>query len=552
MNDHIGNLSHRQVMVILSGLLAGLFLAAIDATMVSVALPVIVGDLGGLDQLSWVVTTYLLTSTVSVPLYGKVSDLYGRRVVFLTAISVYLVGSLLNGLSQNMTELIIFRGIQGLGGGGLMAMSFTILGDILSPRERGRYMGYFSATWALASVAGPLLGGFLVDHVSWRGVFFVKIPIGLTAMAVIAKVMHLPLPRTRHRIDLEGAALLVGGVSCLLLVAVWGGTQYPWASATIVMLAVTGVALSTLFVLWERRVPEPILPLRLFRIHTVVVTTAIGFLIGSAMFGGMVFLPLFFQAVTGASATGSGLLMTPLMAGITISSVVAGRFITKTGRYRFWPIVGLGLTAIGLYMLSGVSASHSGLEVAPMIAILGAGMGMVLPVINVAVQNAVPYRDLGTATSAANFFRTLGGAVGVAIYGAVLTARLSTELTRLLPASAVDRGLDADLIANRPEQIRALPEALAGPVIQAIAHSIGDVFLTTVPVALLALVIAFFLREIPLRETVDTGEAIPELATEAVEAVPAVPAVVAVEPGRADTGPVDPLSPQPSPATGQP
>jgi EmrB/QacA subfamily drug resistance transporter len=509
-------LSHREVMVILSGLLAGLFLAAIDGTMVSVALPVIVGDLGGLDQLSWVVTTYLLTSTVSVPLYGKLSDIYGRRVVFQTAIAIYLAGSLLNGLSQNMTQLIVFRGIQGLGGGGLMAMSFTILGDILSPRERGKYMGYFSATWALASVAGPLLGGFLVDSVTWRGVFFVKIPVGLAAMAVIAKNMRLPVPRERHRIDFEGAGLLVGGVSCLLLVAVWGGTQYEWGSTTIVSLAVAGLVLTTAFVGWESRVVEPILPLRLFRVHTVTVCTLIGFLIGSAMFGGMVFLPLFFQAVTGASATGSGLLMTPLMAGVTVASIVAGRRITKSGRYRVWPIVGLALTTVALFMLSQVSADDSGLEIAPIIALLGAGMGMVMPVINVAVQNAVPYRDLGTATSAANFFRTMGGAVGVAVFGAVLAARLNSELARLLPADAIDRGLNAELIANRPEQIRALPDALAVPVIEALSRSIGAVFLVTVPVAALAFVIALFLRHVPLRDSAGVTEVVSDVPTEAV------------------------------------
>ena len=505
--------SHREIMVIFSGLMLGLFLAAIDGTMVSVALPTIVGELGGLDQLSWVVTAYLLTSTVTVPLYGKVSDLYGRRIVFQAAILVYLAGTVLIALSQNMGQLIAFRGIQGLGGGGLMAMAFIIVGDIVPPRERGRYMAYFSGVWAFASVAGPLLGGFLVDSVSWRGIFLVKVPFAIAALVVTSRVLHLPVRHERRRIDVEGAGLLVAGVSCLLLVAVWGGNEYPWGSPTIIGLAGAGLLLSTLFVAWEARVAEPIIPLRLFRIPVFRVCIVLSLLVGSAMFGAMTFLPLFLQAVTGASATESGLLMTPLMAGITIASVVAGRTISRTGRYRVWPIAGMAAVVVALALLSRLDSTATGLSVAPLIALLGAGVGMAMPVLSVAIQNAVPYRDMGAATSAGNFFRTMGGTLGVAVFGAVLTARLHSELARLLPAGA--GGLDLEVIANSPEQIRALPAPVADAVVEALARGVTGVFLAALPVAVLGLVAAFFLREIPLRETVET--AAPETAPVAPE-----------------------------------
>ncbi len=496
-------LSHREVVLCLFALLLGLFVAAIDQTMVSVALPVIVGDLGGLEQLSWVVAAYLVTSTVSMPLYGKISDVYGRRVVFQTALGIYLVTSMFCGLAQDINQLIVFRALQGIGGGGLMTLAFTILGDILSPRERGRYMGYFAGTWAVAGVAGPFIGGLLTDAGSWRLIFFVKLPVGVFAMAVIHRVLRLPIPQTRHRIDFEGAALLVGAITSVMLVAVWGGTTFPWTSPLILGLIGAALLLGSVFLWWEARVPEPILPLGLFRNSIVTVCVVVGFLIGVAMFGAFVFLPLLLQAVVGLSATASGMFMVPMMAGVTTASIVAGRLVSRTGRYKVWPVIGMGLVVGAMAILALVGAGSGLAGVVPPILLLGLGMGMVMPVLNVAVQNAVEHKDLGVATSTVTFVRTMGGALGVAVFGAILTARLHVELVRLMPADAGD--VDLAVVANRPDEIRNLPGPVADAVIEALSRSIGTVFLVAAPIALIGWAIVWFLREIPLRETVGGG-----------------------------------------------
>jgi EmrB/QacA subfamily drug resistance transporter len=497
-------LTHRQVLVVLSGLLLGMFLAAIDQTMVSTALPVIVGDLGSLEQLSWVVTAYLLTATVSVPLWGKVSDQLGRRVVFQAAIAVYLVGSVLAGASQDLTQLVAFRGLQGIGGGGLMAMAFIIIGDILSPRERGRYIGYFTATWAFASVAGPLLGGFLVDNSSWRWIFFAKVPFGLAALVVTNRVLRLPFPTRRQQIDVVGAGLLVAAMSSLLLAASWGGQQHPWGSAPILGLIAGGTILTAAFLLWERRAPEPVVPLRLFGNGIFRVCAGLNFLTGAAMFGGIVFMPLFLQAVGGMSATASGMFMVPMMAGVTLASVASGRLITRTGRYKVWPVTGMALVTTSLLLLSRLDSSVTGPQVVPIIVVMGLGIGMVMPVVTIAVQNAIDHADLGVATSAVTFFRSLGGAVGVAALGAVFAARLHGELAARLPPAAID-GLDVDAVANSPEAIRALPVDLAEPVVASLSEAVTTVFLVAAPVALVGFGVSILLRELPLRETAFVG-----------------------------------------------
>lgn len=499
-------MTHREILVVFSGLMAGMLLAALDQTIVSTALPTIVGELGDVQNLSWVVTSYLLATTVSTPLYGKISDLYGRKIVFQAAIVIFLVGSILCGASQNLTQLIVFRGIQGLGGGGLMAMAFAIIGDILSPRERGKYSGYLGAVFALASVAGPLLGGFFVDHLNWRWVFYVNVPVGIAALVITSSALRLNFARRKHAIDLQGAALLVAGVSALLLVLVWGGNEYDWASGTIRGLLATSAVCIAAFIAWEGRVAEPILPLRLFRNPVFTVSSLLSVVVGCAMFGGIVYLPVFLQIVTGASATNSGLLLLPLMTGLMTTSIVSGRVITRTGRYKVWPVAGMAVAAVGMYLLSTMDASTGRVESSAFMLVLGVGIGMIMQVLILAIQNSVTYGDLGVATSAANFFRSLGGSIGVAVFGAILTARLDTELPRFLPAGAIDRvGGDAAALVNSPEQIRALPPEIGRAIVEAMANSISSVFLIAVPVLVAGFILSWFLRELPLRETAHVG-----------------------------------------------
>ncbi|WCO66268.1 MDR family MFS transporter [Iamia majanohamensis] len=430
-------LTHRQILVVFSGLMAGMLLAALDQTIVSTALPTIVGELGGLDHLSWVVTAYLLTTTASTPLYGKLSDIYGRRLMFQSAIVIFVLGSVLCGLSQDMLQLIVFRGIQGIGAGGLMAMAFAIIGDIVSPRERGRYTGYLGAVFAVASVAGPLLGGFFVDNLTWRWVFYVNVPIGIMALVITSAVLRLPFARQDHKIDFAGAALLVASVSTLLLGLVWGGSEYPWGSAVIVGLLGGSVVLTAVFLWWESRTPEPILPLRLFRGRVFSAGVALSFLLGGAMFGAIVFLPLFLQVATGATATNSGLLLLPLMAGLMTASILSGRVIAKTGHYRRWPIAGMGVAAVGMYLLSTMEPDTTRAASSLYMLIVGVGLGMVMQVLVLAVQNAADFKDLGVATSSVNFFRSLGGSFGVSLFGVLFATLLDDKLAAIFSPGAL-------------------------------------------------------------------------------------------------------------------
>jgi EmrB/QacA subfamily drug resistance transporter len=494
-------MTHRQILVVLTGLMLGLFLAALDQTIVATALPTIVGEFGGLDHLSWVVTAYLLASTVTSPLYGKISDLYGRKIVFQTAIGLFLAGSILCGFSQNMTQLISFRAIQGLGAGGLIVMALTIIGDVVSPRERGRYQGYFGAVFGLASIAGPLLGGWFVDNLSWRWVFYINLPLGLVALFVTATVLNIPFHRRDHKIDYPGAGLLVGGVSSLLLVTVWGGREYAWGSPLIITLALVGLALIGLFLWWEVRTPEPILPLRLFRDRTFALTSAAGFVVGLAMFGGIIFLPLFLQIVVGASATNSGLLLLPMMAGIISMSVISGRLISRTGRYKIYPVIGTSLASLALFLLSTMGLETTLPVASVYMLILGAGLGLVMQVLVLAVQNSVEPRDLGVATSASTFFRSLGGSFGTALFGAIFTSQVAANIARNLPGADLE---GADLTSS-PGVIAQLPEGVRAGVIQAFADSTGTVFLAAVPFAIVAFVVVLLLPELPLRISSHVG-----------------------------------------------
>jgi EmrB/QacA subfamily drug resistance transporter len=527
-----GALSHREILIVFSGLMAGLLVAALDQTIVATALPTIVGDLGGLNHLSWVVTAYLLTSTVSVPLYGKVSDLLGRKIVFQAAIVIFVGGSMLAGLSQNMLELVLFRALQGVGGGGLISMAQAIIGDIVAPRERGKYQGYLGAVFAFASVVGPLLGGWFVDHLTWRWVFYVNVPVGAMALLVTSSVLNVNFRRVQHAIDYLGAALVMGSATCLLLVTVWGGVQYPWGSPTIIGLAIVGVVLLVLFIVQEGRAAEPVIPLRLWRDPVFSVASGLEFLVGFAMFGAIIFLPLYLQTVGGTSAENSGLLILPLMAGLMISSIGSGRMITRTGRYKRFPIVGTATIAVAMYLMSTMGVGTSRITSSLYMVVLGLGIGMIIQVMVLAVQNSVPHSDLGTATATESFTRSMGGAFGVAIYGAIFNNRLAFNLAQLLPTG---RGsVNAAQLQGSPQAIRALPPAIRGPVLLALARSIHVVFLFAVPLAIAAFLVTWLLPEKELRETAHIGavevgdelltqfglidpEAAPELVVEAGE-----------------------------------
>jgi EmrB/QacA subfamily drug resistance transporter len=497
------NLSHRQIQIVFLGLMAGMLVAALDQTIVATALPTIVGELGGLSHLSWVVTAYLLTSTISVPLYGKISDLLGRKLVFQTAIVIFVAGSILAGVSQNMLQLILFRAIQGVGGGGLISMAQAIIGDIVAPRDRGKYQGYLGGVFAFASVVGPLMGGFFVDHLSWRWVFYINVPVGAMALAITAVVLNIPFRKIDHAIDYLGASLIGSAATCLLLVTVWGGNQYAWASSVIIGLALAGVILLALFILQERRADEPIIPLRLWNDRVFSVASGLEFLVGLAMFGGIIYLPLWLQTVGRASAQNSGLLILPLMAGLMVSSITSGRLITKNGRYKRYPVIGTATIALGMFLLSTMGVGTSRWVSSAYMVVLGLGLGMIIQIMVLAVQNSVPHSDLGTATATETFTRSMGGAFGVAAFGAILTNRLVYNLNRMLPGAG--RHLDLASITGSPAAIRALPPPTQHAVIQALASSLHVVFFAAVPLALLAFVVTWFLPEKPLRQTAHIG-----------------------------------------------
>jgi EmrB/QacA subfamily drug resistance transporter len=511
--DSNGYLTHKQILVVMGGLMTGMFLAALDQSIVGTALPRITSELGGLDKLSWVVTAYMLTATASTPLWGKISDLYGRRLLFQIAIVTFVVGSLLAGFSQNIDQLIAFRAVQGLGGGGLMSLALAVIGDIIPPRERGRYQGYFAAVFGTSSVLGPVLGGFFADGPGWQWIFFMNVPIGLVALVITSAALKMPHVRRDHTIDYLGAALVVGSVSSFLLYTAWAGPDLGWGSSTGIVLLVAGVVLAVAFVLVERRAKEPIIPMRLFGNSIFSIANLFGFLIGIAMFGSMIFIPVYLQVVDGMSPTQSGLAMLPMVVGIFSTSIAAGQMMSRNGRYKIYPIIGAATVIVALLMLSQLTATSPYWYAGLSMYVLGAGLGCTMQILITVVQNSVDRSDIGVATSSVTFFRQMGGSFGTALFGAILSSRLAVHIADAMKqAPAGSATGKVGNVANDVQAIKALPEPLHSLITGAFSASLHDVFLSAVPLVAIALVVAFFLKEKPLatRDTPTAGTDAPE------------------------------------------
>jgi EmrB/QacA subfamily drug resistance transporter len=484
----------REVMIVLPGLLLAFMLAMLDNFIVGTAMPHIVAELGGISHLSWVVTAYILGTTVSTPIWGKVGDMYGRKGIFVASIVGFLAASALSGAAQTMTQLIAFRAIQGVAAGGLAVGAMAIIGDLVPPRERGRYQGFMAATMSIAMVAGPLVGGYITDNLNWRWAFYVNLPLGAIALVLVVTRLHLPKRRTEHRIDWTGAALLGVGITALVLITTWGGTQYAWGSAHILVLAVIALVTLIMFGFAEGRAAEPILSLALFKNRNFTLVSIIGFLVGFAMFGAISFLPLYQQRVQGASATNSGLLLLPMMAGLLVTSLISGTLITRTGRYRMFPIVGGAIMVVGMLLLSTMDVHTTKTETSLFMLVLGLGMGFLMQTTMLIAQNSVEQKDLGVASSAATFFRSIGGSFGVALAGAILNNRVYSDLLSSLGRQAADAFKEGGA-ASAASATAKLPVQ----IIEALADGVSRVFFWSVFIAVAVPALALFVKHIPLR-----------------------------------------------------
>ncbi len=490
--------SHRQIMIVMSGIMSGMFLAALDQSIVGTALPKITSELGGLDKLAWVVTAYLVTATAATPLWGKISDLYGRRLIFQVAISIFMIGSIACGLAQDITQLISFRALQGIGGGGLFSISLAIIGDVVPPRERGRYGGYFGAVFGVSSVAGPLLGGFFTDGPGWRWIFYVNVPIGIAALVITSMALTMPVVKRKVSIDYLGALTIVVAVTSLILYLEWRGKDYGWGEGWALALLFTAIAGIAVFYFVERRAQEPIIPMRLFRNQVFSIGGLYAFLAGIAMFGVIIFLPLYLQAVKGFSATQSGLGMIPAVAGILVSSIICGRILDRTGRYKVFPIIGASLLIVAIGLLSTLEVDTNYWLVASYMLVFGLGLGAQMQTVMTAIQNSVKMRDLGSATGSVTFFRQMGGAVGASGFGAVFAVVLSNNLKDVFAGLGGGAG-SVDINTNDVTVLQSLPPGIKEPVLAAFADALGTMFLFGVPAVVIALIAALFLKELPLR-----------------------------------------------------
>ncbi|MGH3414790.1 MAG: MDR family MFS transporter [Marmoricola sp.] len=497
-------LSRRKLIVIFVGLILGILMAALDQTIVATALPTIAGQLHGLQQISWIIAVYLMTQTIAMPVYGKVGDFIGRRNAFHLAIGIFLAGSVLAGLSQSMGMLIAFRAVQGIGAGGLMVGAQTIMGEIVSARERGKYMSVMGPMIGVATVLGPLLGGYLTEHASWRWIFYINIPVGIAAVVVTGLTLKLPHPQVRQKVDLLGATLMAAMVGCLILVLTWGGRTYAWSSPVIIALSVGFVALVPAWLYAEHRAESPVMPIRLFRDDVFRTNVPLAFLVGVAMFGAVSYLPTYLQLSLGASATYSGVLMLPLMGGLMFSAVITGQTISRTGRYKVFPIVGTAVAAVGMYLLSFLDASTSRATSSLYMVVLGLGIGLVMPTLVLTVQNSVSRKDMATATAGVNFFRQIGASAGTAIIGSLFISRLTTDLATKLPAGAASQ-VGKHAAGITPGKLAQLPPSIAHDFVVSYANALTPLYAYLVPLLVLGFLVALVVREKPLAVTLGSN-----------------------------------------------